>query len=65
MPTAEVDGAQLAYQVDGQGPHLVLVHAGIADMRMWEPLVALLDHRFRVIRFDMRGRLDRARRHGD
>src|SRR5262249_7182885 len=55
MPTAEVDGAQLAYKVDGQGPPLVLVHAGIADMRMWEPLVALLDHRFRVVRYDMRG----------
>ena len=55
MPTAEVDGAQLAYKVDGQGPALVLVHAGIADMRMWDPLVALLDHRFRVVRYDMRG----------
>jgi pimeloyl-ACP methyl ester carboxylesterase len=55
MPTAEVDGAQLAYEVDGHGPDLVLVHAGIADMRMWEPLVGLLDHRFRVTRFDMRG----------
>jgi len=55
MPTAEVDGAQLAYKVDGHGPALVLVHAGIADMRMWDPLAALLDHRFRVVRYDMRG----------
>ena len=55
MPTAEVDGAKLAYRVDGHGPPLVLVHAGIADMRMWDPLVALLDHRFRVVRYDMRG----------
>jgi pimeloyl-ACP methyl ester carboxylesterase len=55
MPTAEVTGAKLAYRVDGHGPDLVLVHAGIADMRMWEPLVALLDHRFRVVRYDMRG----------
>ena len=55
MPTAEVDGAQLAYKVDGQGPALVLVHAGIADMRMWDPLAALLDHRYRVVRYDMRG----------
>jgi pimeloyl-ACP methyl ester carboxylesterase len=55
MPTAEVDGAQLAYKVDGQGAALVLVHAGIADMRMWDPLAALLDHRYRVVRYDMRG----------
>jgi len=55
MPTAEVDGARLAYRVDGHGPDLVLVHSGITDMRMWDPLVALLDHRFRVVRYDMRG----------
>ncbi len=55
MRTVDVDGAQLAYRVDGHGPALVLVHAGIADMRMWEPLVGLLDHRFTVVRYDMRG----------
>jgi 3-oxoadipate enol-lactonase len=58
MPTVDAGGAQLAYRVDGRGPALVLVHAGIADMRMWDPLVALLDHRFKVVRYDMRG-------HGD
>jgi pimeloyl-ACP methyl ester carboxylesterase len=55
MPTVEVDGARLAYREDGHGPALVLVHAGIADKRMWDPLVALLDHRFRIVRYDMRG----------
>ena len=55
MPFADVDGAQLAYRVDGKGPDLVLVHAGIADMRMWDPLVALLERRFRIVRYDMRG----------
>jgi 3-oxoadipate enol-lactonase len=55
MPTVDVDRAQLAYREDGHGPPLVLVHAGIADMRMWDPLVALLDHRFRIVRYDMRG----------
>src|SRR5882724_4667674 len=55
MPTLEIDGAQLAYRVDGEGPDLVLVHAGIADMRMWDPLVALLARRFRIVRYDMRG----------
>jgi 3-oxoadipate enol-lactonase len=55
MPSIDVDGAQLAYRVDGKGPDLVLVHAGIADMRMWDPLVALLERRFRIVRYDMRG----------
>jgi 3-oxoadipate enol-lactonase len=55
MPTVDAGGAQLAYRVDGHGPALVLVHAGIADMRMWDPLIALLDHRFQIVRYDMRG----------
>jgi 3-oxoadipate enol-lactonase len=55
MPTLEVDGARLAYAIEGAGPDLVLVHAGVADMRMWEPLVERLADRFRTVRFDMRG----------
>jgi 3-oxoadipate enol-lactonase len=55
MPTVEVEGAQLAYRIDGEGPDLVLVHAGLADLRMWDPLVALLANRFRIVRYDMRG----------
>jgi 3-oxoadipate enol-lactonase len=55
MPFVDNDGARLAYRVDGSGADLVLVHAGIADMRMWEPLVALLARRFRIVRYDMRG----------
>ena len=55
MPSIDVDGAHIAYRIDGEGPDLVLVHAGIADMRMWDPLVALLARRFRIVRYDMRG----------
>jgi 3-oxoadipate enol-lactonase len=55
MHSIDVDGARLAYRIDGNGPDLVLVHAGIADMRMWDPLVALLARRFRIVRYDMRG----------
>jgi pimeloyl-ACP methyl ester carboxylesterase len=53
--TVAVDGARLWYRVDGDGPDLVLVHAGIADLRMWDGLVAELAGRRRCIRFDMRG----------
>ena len=33
---AEANGARLYYEVAGAGPPLVLVHAGIADRRMWD-----------------------------
>lgn len=40
------------------GPVVLLLHAGVADRRMWEPLVAPLRRTFRVVRPDLRG-------HGD
>jgi 3-oxoadipate enol-lactonase len=55
MPSVDVGGAQLAYRIDGHGPDLVLIHAGIADLRMWDPLAELLARRFRIVRYDMRG----------
>ncbi|MFL5894655.1 MAG: alpha/beta fold hydrolase, partial [Thermoleophilaceae bacterium] len=51
----EVDGARVSYRIDGEGPDVVLVHAGVADLRMWDPLVAELAARVRTVRFDMRG----------
>ncbi len=40
---------------DGGGRTLLLVHAGVADSRMWEPLVAELGDEWRVVRCDLRG----------
>jgi pimeloyl-ACP methyl ester carboxylesterase len=41
---------------DGGGrPGVVLVHAGIADLRMWDRQVATLAPRHRVVRYDVRG----------
>lgn len=34
--TALAKGAQLSYEVAGEGPALVLIHAGIADSRTWD-----------------------------
>lgn len=40
----------------GEGrPGVVLVHAGIADLRMWNRQVAALAPRHRVVRYDVRG----------
>ena len=41
---------------EGSGPTVVLLHAGVADLRMWDAQVALLvDHGFRTVRCDLRG----------
>jgi pimeloyl-ACP methyl ester carboxylesterase len=53
--TAEVNGAKFYYEVMGEGEPLVLVHAGIADSRMWEGQITALADRYKVIRYDMRG----------
>jgi pimeloyl-ACP methyl ester carboxylesterase len=55
MKIAIGSGAELAYDEAGRGPAVVLVHAGLADRRMWEPQFAALADRHRVIRYDWRG----------
>jgi pimeloyl-ACP methyl ester carboxylesterase len=50
-----VNGAPLAYDDYGDGPPVVFLHAGIADRRMWAPLVDQLAGRHRVVTYDLRG----------
>ncbi|MDQ3250722.1 MAG: alpha/beta hydrolase [Actinomycetota bacterium] len=50
-----MNGARMYYEVAGEGEPLVLVHAGIADSRMWESQLAAFADSYRVIRYDMRG----------
>ena len=45
----------LAYEVAGSGDPLVLVHAGVADRRMWDPQWQGFAAAHRVIRYDLRG----------
>jgi 3-oxoadipate enol-lactonase len=45
----------VAYDDEGSGPPLVLIHAGVADRRMWGDLAAAFADRHRVIRHDLRG----------
>lgn len=52
---ADVNGAQLYYEVAGEGHPFVMVHAGICDNRMWDPQFAYFAQRYQVIRYDMRG----------
>ncbi|MEU2614402.1 alpha/beta hydrolase [Micromonospora sp. NPDC007271] len=55
MTKIEVNGATLAYDEAGTGSPVVLVHAGIADRRMWRAQLPALAARHRVIAVDLRG----------
>lgn len=57
MPHLDVPGASLYYETDGpaSAPALLLIHAGIANLRMWDPQIPALAHDHFVIRFDTRG----------
>jgi 3-oxoadipate enol-lactonase len=52
----DVPGGRLHVVDDGSGPPIVLLHAGIADLRSWDSLVPrLVEAGYRVIRYDGRG----------
>ena len=53
--SVEINGTQIHYQVAGQGDWLLLIHAGIADSRMWDAQFGAFAQQYRTIRFDMRG----------
>jgi pimeloyl-ACP methyl ester carboxylesterase len=42
-------------EVAGEGPALVLVHAGICDSRMWDPQWETFGRDHRLVRLDLRG----------
>ena len=42
-------------EVAGDGPTVVLVHAGIADSRMWDPQWETFPRSYRTVRYDLRG----------
>ncbi len=57
MPHLDVPGASLYYETDGHisNPAILLLHAGVANLRMWDPLIPQLAAGHFVIRFDERG----------
>lgn len=56
VPKIDVNGTKLGYDdTGGNGPAVMLLHAGITDRRMWQhQLSALADH-YRLIAPDLRG----------
>ncbi|MBA2556084.1 MAG: alpha/beta hydrolase [Chloroflexi bacterium] len=51
----DVENGRLYFEVSGSGTPLVLVHAGVANLRMWDDDVPALAKRHRVVRYDTRG----------
>ena len=51
----ETNGGRIYFEVDGEGPALTLIHAGVANLRQWELQVPVFAERYRVVRYDTRG----------
>jgi 3-oxoadipate enol-lactonase len=49
------DGTVWADDSGGDGPPLVLLHPGVGDSRIWDPVLGALTAKYRVIRYDARG----------
>jgi 3-oxoadipate enol-lactonase len=51
-----VDGGEVwTDDSGGDGPPLVLLHPGVGDSRIWNPVLPALTAKYRVIRYDARG----------
>lgn len=51
---APIHNARIYYEIAGEGPPLVMIHAGIADDRMWDNEFAYFANHYRVLRYDLR-----------
>jgi pimeloyl-ACP methyl ester carboxylesterase len=54
VPSVDVNGARLWYDEAGSGPAVFILHGGLGDSGLWEPVVPFLAERFRTIRTDLR-----------
>ena len=51
----ETGGGRIYHEVEGTGEPVLFIHAGVADLTMWDEQVAALRDGFRVIRYEPRG----------
>ena len=50
-----VNGIEINYEIEGNGPWLTMSHSLACDLHMWDPQMPVLTKRFKVLRFDTRG----------
>jgi pimeloyl-ACP methyl ester carboxylesterase len=55
MPEIDRDGVPIHYDVQGDGPALLLTHGYTSSSHMWAPQLPALGDRYRVITWDIRG----------
>ena len=55
MPYADNHGVRLFYEVAGEGPAMVLIHANPFDHNLWAYQTARFSNRFRIVAPDLRG----------
>jgi pimeloyl-ACP methyl ester carboxylesterase len=55
MPTVHANGIDLAYDISGDGPALVLAHGYLATKAMWTAQAEALSQRYQLIVYDIRG----------
>ncbi|WNC72141.1 alpha/beta hydrolase [Thalassotalea psychrophila] len=53
LQTTSIDGVNIRYKVEGNGPPIVLIHSHFFTMRQWQAWVDILKDDFTVIRFDL------------
>jgi len=51
----EINGTNIHYEMRGEGTAVVLIHAGIVNLNMWEPQMVPFAQQHRVLRYDLRG----------
>ena len=54
MPTITANGAEFYYELQGQGPALILIAGYTCDHFIWQPIVEELSKHFQVLTFDNR-----------
>jgi len=55
VATAHLNGIDVHYEDGGSGPALLLSHGYSATLRMWDAQRRVLEDRYRLITWDMRG----------
>lgn len=55
MPYSTRSGVKIYYEVVGEGPPMILVHANAFDHRLWLYQTARFSEHFRVVSMDLRG----------
>jgi pimeloyl-ACP methyl ester carboxylesterase len=55
VPFVDTGAVRIAYSAQGEGPAVLLLHAGVTDSRSWQPLIARLGDGVRTLAYDQRG----------